>query len=294
MRIRRVLLAALLLIATSAASLTAQGLTIRFLDVGQGDAALIQTPEGKTVLIDAGRPGSSVGGFLAANRIDTLDLVVASHNHDDHIGGMSPVVSSFFVRNYLENGIPQATATYRRTVRALSERQVRVLRAEARVITLGSARVRVLSLPPTEENQEQQNNWSVGLLVEYGTFRALFTGDSEQDELKYWLEHDSIPPVQVLNVAHHGSWNGTTEEWAEATRPLVAVISVGARNAYGHPGGRVVELWSDVAARVYRTDRDGGVTVEADSTGRFVVTTDAELGCPVTYPIMEASRVLCR
>src|SRR5439155_5750273 len=196
--------------------------------------------------------------------------IVASHNHTDHIGGMTDVVASTVVRSYLANGIPQTSPTYQRTLRAVEASGAQYLQATARTITVGSARLRLL---PPPSRQVDQNNGSVGILVEYGQFRALLTGDSEQYELRYWLEHDSIPQVQVLKVAHHGSWNGTTEAWATKTRPQVAVISVGAHNQYGHPAAQVVALWIGAGARVYRTDRDGTVTIDARPDGKFTVTT---------------------
>jgi beta-lactamase superfamily II metal-dependent hydrolase len=269
---RALALSAILLI--GAWRLWGQDLQIRFLDVGQGDAALITAPEGKKVLIDAGRGSWPVVAYLRASHYDTLDLVIASHNHADHIGGMADVLATTVVRYYLDNGIPHTTATYQRTIQAVEASGAQYLNATARTITVGSARLRVLAPPP---EQVDQNNGSVGILVEYGQFRALLTGDSEQYELEYWLEHDSIPQVQVLKVAHHGSWNGTTEAWATRTRPQVAVISVGANNQYRHPAAEVVGLWTSVGARVYRTDRDGTVAIDARRDGTFTVTTGAPI-----------------
>src|SRR5207253_9254709 len=169
--------------------------------------------------------------------IDTIDLLVASHNHADHIGGMAAILSNTGVRYYLDSGVPHATATYQRTIQAVVESGAQYLRASDRTITLGSAQLRVLPPPPSRD----QNNSSVGLLVEYGEFRALLTGDSELYELQYWLNNESIPRVNVVKVAHHGSSNGTSPEWVQRTRPELAVISVVARNSYGHPSAWVIQ-----------------------------------------------------
>src|SRR5919106_755319 len=177
--------------------LSGQELELRFLDVGQADAVVIRQG-GKTALVDAGSGGAIL-------------------DHADHIGGMTAVLSGTVVRFYLDNGVPHTTATYQRTIQAVAASGAQYLRPTARTITLGSARLRVLPPPPGLTGD--QNNSSVGILVEYGQFRALLTGDSELFELGYWLANDSVPRVHVVKAAHHGSWNGTSAAWAQATRP---------------------------------------------------------------------------
>lgn len=258
----------LALLSLLVAPLASQQLEIRFLDVGQGDAALVRVGA-KTVLIDAGG-SAGVVSYLRAFHIDTIDLVIASHNHADHIGGMTGVLHSTVVRFYMDNGVPQTTATYKQTIQAVQASGAQYLRATTRTITLGDMEVHILA-PPTGGNE--QNNSSVGVLVDYGEFHALFTGDSEVKELAYWLGNGSIPHVHVVKVAHHGSHNGTSTAWIEATHPQMAVISVGAGNSYGHPSPDVVAEWEAAGTRVYRTDRDGSVLVLANDDGSFVVTT---------------------
>src|SRR4051812_33444226 len=145
-------------------------LSIDQLGVGQGDAALITTADGKHVLIDGGPDRHVVAQFLKERRIDTLDLVIASHAHADHIGGLPEVFSSVVVRAYMDNGIPYTTATYTRTLSAVEhEDGLQYLRPTARTITLGSTTLRIL--PPSRADNSQNNN-SVGVLVEFGRFRA--------------------------------------------------------------------------------------------------------------------------
>jgi beta-lactamase superfamily II metal-dependent hydrolase len=254
-------------IALLALPLQGQQLELRFLDVGQADAALI-SEGGKTALVDAGASGD-IMLQLQTLGIDTIDLVVASHNHSDHIGGMTAVLSGTVVRYYLDNAVPHTTATYQRTIQAVAASGAQYLRPTARTIALGAAQLRVLPPPPSGD----QNNSSVGILVQYGEFRALLTGDSELYELQHWLNNDAVPRVHVLKVAHHGSGNGTSAAWVQATRPQVAVISVGARNSYGHPSPGVIRQWESVGARVHRTDLEGTVLVFANKDGSFVVTT---------------------
>jgi beta-lactamase superfamily II metal-dependent hydrolase len=265
----------------AAPGLFAQELRLEFMDVGQGDAALIVTHKSSRILIDAGPRPEPLLRYLRDGGHDTLDLVIASHAHADHIGGMEAVLRSVQVRFYLDNGAPHPTATYRRTLRAVELSGAQYLRATARTITAGSARVRIMPPPP---GLEGQNNRSVGALLEFGAFRALFTGDSELAELEWWLRHDSVPAVAVVKVAHHGSWNGTTAAWVAATRPLVAVVSVGAGNSYGHPSQRALALWRDAGARVLRTDVEGTITVRARPDGSFTVTSPAGTALEIPAP----------
>src|SRR5258708_36341381 len=133
-------------VALTARPIAAQQLEIRFLDVSQGDAALVREG-GKTVLIDAG-PSPAIASYLRSFRIDTVDLLIASHNHSDHIGGMTTVLNAAVVRFYLDNGLPHTTSTYQQTMRAVQASGAQYLQATDRAITLGSAVVHVLAPPP--------------------------------------------------------------------------------------------------------------------------------------------------
>ena len=246
-------------------------LEIRQFDVGQGDAALITTPTGRRILIDAGPAADDVARLLEQAGVDTIDLVIASHNHADHIGGMPRVLESFVVRAYVENGLPQPTAVYQRTLAALErEPGLRYLEATERTITLGTVRVRILGSPGVDRSQ---NNNSVGTVIEHGRFNALYTGDSELPALAAWLQLRRVPRVTMVKVAHHGSGNGTSADWVRSTAPAIALISVGGRNAHGHPAAQSELMWASVGARVLRTDQHGTITISADAAGRFVVRT---------------------
>ena len=269
--------AALLLLLVAWSSASAQRaerdslLVITHFDVGQGDATLIVTPERRRILIDAGPLGSGVAQRLRRAGIDTLDLVIASHNHSDHIGGMPAVFAALVVLNYMDNGIPHTTSTYRQTLAAVSaERGLRYLQATDRVVQVGSANVRIL--PPAAIDRLQNNN-SVGALVTFGQFSALYTGDSEADEIARWERAGRIPRVTLVKAAHHGSWNGATAKLFQETAPKVVVISVGSANTYGHPSPAILQRWTATRARVYRTDVNGAIEVRASRSGSVEVRT---------------------
>ncbi len=238
-------------------------------DVGQGDAALIITPAGKHILVDAGPSTGAMERLFFESTIDTLDLVIASHNHADHIGGMPWVFNRFVVRRYMDNGVPHATSVYRNTMVAVErEPGLQYLQATERTITVDSVKLHVL--PPPMLDAAQNNN-SVGVLVEYGTFRALFTGDSERRELNHWLSQREIPRVNLLKAAHHGASNGVTQEWIAALQPTHVIISVGRGNRYSHPAVSVVHGWRNTGAVVYRTDAEGDIMVPVQFDGTYQV-----------------------
>lgn len=236
-----------------------------FLDVGQGDAILIRSPEGKVALIDAGRSG--VEEQLRSHGVDSIDLAVATHAHADHIGGMEDVIRSYPVRYYMDNGLPHTTATYQGLMRSLQASDVIYLEASARTIELGSVQIRVLKPPACGADQ---NNCSVGLVVQFGEFKALLTGDSEVEEINHFLQV-GVPDVVVLKAAHHGSRNGVTPAWLSATKPEVVVISCGLDNQYGHPDAWALQYYEATADKVYRTDWNGEVTVRGFSDGDYTV-----------------------
>lgn len=252
-------------------SAAAQDLSIYFFDVGQGDAALVRSPEGKTVLIDAGPDEWTVAEHLNRLVIDTLDLVVASHNHADHIRGLPLILGTIPVRFYMDNGVPATTQIYQRVLQVVEKRQITYLESTARLIQLGTATIQVLPRPP---DVQDQNNSSIGLLLTFHGVTILFTGDAEYAERDYWRDSANLPPITILKVAHHGSVNGTDQPFVKALRPRFAVISNGARNGYGHPSPETIRVLAGAGVQVYRTDELGTIRAVVTPKGRVTFHTD--------------------
>ena len=182
---------------------------------------------------------------------------------------MADVINSIPVRFYMDNGQPHTTATYQNLVSTLQERtDITYLTAEPRTITLGSAEIEVLLLPSADSTN--LNNRSVGLVLRYGSFLAFLSGDSEVQELSFWVQHGLVPDVTVLKAPHHGSHNGFTWEFLQTAHPEVIVISVGT-NSYGHPRPEALQAYRSVAEVVLRTDHDGQVTIVGHKDGRYEV-----------------------
>lgn len=252
--------------------------TVEFLDVGQGDAVLITSPEGKTALVDAG-PSNRVVEQLRARGIETLDLVVVSHHHIDHYGGMAAVVRAFHPRAFLDADSPHLTPSYLKLLELIRRQGIAAIRAgpEPRKIGLGSVALRIF--PQAPPSQKEENNNSIGIRVEYGSFSALLTGDSERAERRWWMQNAPglCADVQVLKLAHHGSRNGTDSAWLGLTRPRLAVASLGLNNEFGHPHPQTLALLRSLDIPLRRTDQSGSIAIRTD--GR-----DWSLGGPTPSP----------
>lgn len=270
------LLIALLLLPLLPSGGGADGLELLFFDVGQGDATLVRTPDGRTALIDGGRSGERLEELLTRAGVERLDLVVATHADFDHLAGLVTALERWPVRAVVDNGLPHTTATYRRwleTVEASGARYVRPTRDALRTVALGETTTLRL-LPPPLENDDQNDN-SVGVLLEHGAFTALLPGDAESGEQAWWLDAfgRDIAPVELYKAAHHGSSTGDARWFLEALEPEVVVISAGLDNPYGHPHREALASYRAVGARILRTDLDGNVTVVAEPSGLWSVAT---------------------
>ena len=244
------------------------GARLTFFDVGQGDATLLEGGDGRFALVDGGPNASAMARLLEQRGVSSLALVVASHNHLDHIGGLPLVLRQWPVAMFIENGLAAPTAAYQRLNLAVASSGVTVIQPARQELRFGATVVRVLIAPA---DLFTQNERSVGLLVSHGEFRALLTGDAETRALESWLRDDSIPRVTVVKAGHHGSGNGTTLEWVQATAPTLVVIPVGARNRYGHPSPQVLEWWAAPGREILRTDLHGTIEVRGCGDGTMRV-----------------------
>jgi competence protein ComEC len=239
--------------------------TATFLDVGQGDATLFQA-RGAGMLVDGGPPEANVLTQLRAHGVRALDVVVLTHAQRDHEGGLEAVVRSLPVGLLLDGGARSHDPQHARIVAAARSRGVRVATpAAGEAFQLGHLRVRILSPPagPPPDPDEDPNLRAIVLTVSYGDLDFLLPADAESDVTGGL----SLPRVEVLKVAHHGSEDEGLPALLEKLRPRVAVIEVGEGNRYGHPAAPTLSELADVVSSVYRTDRDGEVTVTKGPNG---------------------------
>jgi competence protein ComEC len=237
------------------------GLRITFLDVGQGDATLVQDRD-RAILVDTGPPDGPVLARLRHAGVRRLDLLVVTHAQDDHDGAAAAVVRALPVGMVLDgrDGLREPSGI--RMAAAAASRHVRLVApAAGEVLRVGPILVRVLwptprpSGPPTGDDPNQR---AIVACVDAGGVRTLLTADAESDVLGQ-LE---VGPIDILKVSHHGSADEGLPELLERLRPRLAAIEVGRHNRYGHPAPTTVAALAAAGARVVRTDRDASIMVE--------------------------------
>ena len=267
-------------------ALRARDLEIVFLDVGQGDAAFVRFPNGKTMVVDGGERNAYFDcgeqvllPFLRYMGVRRVDVVVASHSHNDHIGGLVTLLEQMEVGHFLDSGQGYDSWTARSLQELIAERGVHYHRVVAGDSLAGLGGVAGLVLHPTADFVDADgntpfglNNGSVVFSLQRGAMRVLFTGDVEQETDPVILAWGSRLQAQLLKVAHHGSRTSSQPLFVEAVAPTVAVMSLGEGNKFRHPAPEVVVRYVEHGARVLRTDHTGAVQVRIDGTRMDVQT----------------------
>ena len=263
----------------SAATLppASEGLLVSFLDVGQGDSIFLRSPSGKTMLVDGGPEGSFpvVDQYLTSLGVVGLDVVVASHLHADHIGGLVSVVDAYPIGDFYYPPFAAESEVYFDLLDALKESQATVHQPYAGKSTLipwdDAVELRILA--PYETVYDDFNDTSYIIRVSYGNTAVLLTGDTTElgEKLALKAQPNYYFKADVLKIAHHGSRDGTFEKFLDAVSPAIAVISVGKDNDYGHPNQELLDRLSERGITVYRTDQDSTVTLLLDGTSVTVL-----------------------
>lgn len=254
-----------------ATSLSGAVLEAHFIDIGQGDAILLRSPGGKTVLIDTGPPGAdpTVRGYLDGLGVERIDLLVNSHPHSDHIGNTAALIERMPVGRVLDPGFAHPTATYEQLVETIARKAVplRLVRTGQRITLDAGITMTVLgpAEPLIEGSRSDANANSVVLRVDYGEVRILLTGDAEEETEERLLAGgaDSLAAT-VLKVAHHGSKYATHKPFLDAVRPKLAVISCSADNTYGHPAPETLDRLRAKGVPALITSKLGHIVVSTD------------------------------
>lgn len=242
-------------------------LHVFYLDVAQADSALIILPDGKSMLIDAGNKedGDKIVKTIQNLGLDTVDYLIATHPHADHIGGMEQVVRAFDIGEIYMTNAQTNTKTFENLLLAIKEKDEKIIRAKAGVEIFSDENICAYFVAPNADSYDDLNNYSAVMKLTYGENSFLFTGDAEkisEDQIRSNIKCD------VLKVGHHGSSSSTTKNFLKKTEPTYAVVSCGKDNSYGHPDNEVIKRLEVQKINIYRTDTNG--TVEAVSDGKTI------------------------
>lgn len=242
---------------------------VHFIDVGQGDSILIESPNGKTMLVDGGVKGAGpqVVSYLRELGVSKLDIVVATHPDADHIGGLIPVLNSMTIEQFYDSGKVHTSQTFEEMLTLIDEKNI-----PYDVPTPGDnikfdedVTVKVLN---ANEQASDNNDASIVLKIVYGNVSFLLTGDAGIALEKEMMQYDVS--ATVLKAGHHGSNTSSSEDFIRAVKPEVTILSYGKDNKYGHPHAEVVDRLKEIGSKIYATADIGTITVTTDGVNYAV------------------------
>lgn len=281
------------------------GLQVHFVDVGQGDAIVIEFPDGNTMLIDAGTTSVSDeliayinSNIFEAGEEPVFEYMVITHSHEDHVGGMDEILDEYQINNIyrpkiyasyndtevvLEGMAEEDTQSYARVIeRVLTEPNCNVILSATDMLISGGSGADAYSLTflsPIESYYSDINEYSPIMLLEYKGKRIMLTGDATMENEENILEKYDLPKVDLLKLGHHGSNTSTSEELLNQIDITYAVISVGEDNSYNHPSQETINrlLYSGVSQEnIYATDENGSIIANVNLQGDLNIFSDVE------------------
>ncbi len=244
-------------------------LRVHFVDVGQGDSILIQTPNGQTILIDGGETNTGIVQYLQSLGIQRIDLMIATHPHSDHIGGLVQVLHAFPVAKVATNGELYTTSVYENFLDAITAAQADYIELKRGDI-LSQGGIDFHCLNPLAPDNPDPNENSLVLQFTYGKTTFLLMGDAGSPTESSLLAAGLLSKVDILKVGHHGSNSGTSSAFLDVIRPTVAIYSAGLNNSYGFPTFHTISVLQAIGATIYGTDQSGTILVTADLNGYTV------------------------
>lgn len=247
------------------------GLEVHFIDVGQGDSILIQTPQGKSILIDGGPPnaGKKVTAYLEARRVKKIDLLIATHPDIDHIGGLVHVMKSFPIDRMIDSGKSHITMTYAKYLNQIRQQNIPLTTAKF------NEKIEIDQLIDIEilnayQKGKNTNQSSIVLNIIYDDFSLLLMGDAERPQ-EYELIDKFNVKSDILKIGHHGSKTSTSFEFLKQVNPDLAIITYSKHNKYGHPVNHVIANLNRLNIDIYSTGAYGDIVIYTDGKGYYVI-----------------------
>lgn len=251
---------------------------IHYIDVGQGDSTLIETPNGKRILMDGGPPeaGDKVLNYLKRNRINRIDLVIATHPDIDHIGGLIAIIKKIEVKKVLDSGKSYHTQTYRTYMNEIKKNDIPFSSANQEDYIMLDPSVFIQILNTSESNKDTNNESSIVLNVIYDEVSFLFMADvGIEQERKMMKQYDL--EADILKVGHHGSNTSSSKDFIEAVQPRMAILTYSKNNDFGHPVKRVIRNLQSIDTSIYSTAVYGDVVIHTNGKQNYLFTDRAPL-----------------
>lgn len=244
-------------------------LKVHYIDVGQGDCELIQI-NNKNMLIDAGPADSSekVVSYLKKCGVSTINFLIETHPHEDHIGGMKLVLDNFSVKDLLAPKIQNfsSTSSYKQLLKSINSKKLHIVSPAPGYLIDLSPKVKCEVLGPAAFYYEDLNNYSIVLKVVYNNCKFLFMGDAQTDSENQLLSQGFDLSCNVLKVGHHGSKTASSTDFLSEASPNIAIISCGRNNEFGHPHKTILDRYKAFSCKIFRTDFNGDIVITADGT----------------------------
>lgn len=238
---------------------------IHFIDVGQGDATLVIC-DGEAMLIDAGdnTKGTKIQSYMSKQGVKNLKYLVLTHPDADHIGAADVIVTKFDIDNVFMSDYTKDNQTYRELIQALDNKNYKWFTPDVgSTYTLGSATFTIIA---PNKQYEDPNNASIGLLLQNGDNKFLFTGDAEEDAEADIVANGINIDCDVYKAGHHGSKTASTKVLLDAATPEFVVVSCEEGNSYGHPHAEVMNNFRSMGMKLFRTDEQGSIVATSDGT----------------------------
>lgn len=245
-----------------------KGMKVHFIDVGQGDSTLIETPANKVILIDGGPPeaGDDLLAYLKKKHIKKIDLLIATHPDIDHIGGLVPVIKKLKISKVLDSGKLHSTKTYRDYLRAIRQKKIPFEIAQQDDYIQLDSKLVIQVLNAFDRDKKDNNEASIVLKMSHGTVRFLLMADAEIEQEKEIMKQYDLE-ADILKIGHHGSNTSTSRAFVEAVQPNTAILTYSKENKFGHPVSRVIRNLNRQEVGIYSTEIFGDTVIW--SSGHF-------------------------